>query len=121
MRTRKLLVGVLALVLGVRAAHCLYVDATLCAHAAAAEESFPPLSDPADSDPNETGCLCKGVIYTAAPMLVDIGLHGPNLVSLRSVPVLALWTDSKPALPEFHWRPARSGGIVRALLSSWQI
>jgi hypothetical protein len=121
MLARRLLVGLLALVLGVRATHCLYLDAALCAHAAAAEDSAPPISDPADTDPNETGCLCKGVVYTAPPVLADVDAHGPILVALRTVPALPVWTDAKPALPEFHWRLARSGRIVRALLSSWQI
>ena len=124
MFVRKLPLILLALVLVARGVHCLHVEAELCAYALAARSPSPPLADPSDADPNETGCLCKGALVTndACPAS-----------ELRPVASLA-WLADATALsfddvaladhssaPSNQIMPPVSGRTMRALLASWQI
>ncbi len=124
MLAHKLLVCCLTLVLLTRTVHCLYVDATLCAGAAAAQSDSPPLSDPTDSDPNESGCLCKGALFGTACLVPDVRLQSKLLwpASIaRSPAVVAIGLRSEPVSRGFLTPPPPSGRVLRALIASWQI
>jgi hypothetical protein len=122
MHARQLFVGCLALVLLARAVHCLYVDVALCAYASTLATDSRPLSDPTETDPNESGCLCKGALVETPCPLADLqnSLTAPAQVTLAPVVGLAPST-SGPTPQELLWRPPRSGRMVRALFVSWQI
>jgi hypothetical protein len=124
MFTRTLLTGFLALVLLTRTVHCLYVDATLCAGAVAAQSESRPLSDPDESDPNESGCICKGAIF-GAPCLIpeperQLSLLSP-LDAACAPAVGAHRLQFEPTLAEFFPPPPLSARAVRAWIGSWQI
>lgn len=123
MVARKLFVGCLALVLLTRAVHCLCVDVSLCAHAAS-NQSESPLSDPKDTDPNESGCLCKGALLGGHCLPTDLQSHAklvlPSQLALAPT-FLALQVPSEPSSQDFLWPPPRSGNLLRALIASWQI
>ena len=66
MLVRRIFVLLLATILVGRTLHCCYVEASLCTGAVAqGDAGHPPLRNPNDSDPNETGCICKGVVVNA--------------------------------------------------------
>ena len=122
MLARQLFVGCLALVLLARAVHCLYVDATLCASATVLETDSRPLSDPTETDPNESGCLCKGALVETPCPLAE--LQKSLTVPMRIVlaPSVGWAASASPRTPQdLSWRPPRSGSTLRALFASWQI
>jgi hypothetical protein len=126
MLARRLFVGCLTLVLLSRAVHCLYVDAMLCAHAAAAQEESAPLSDPSETDPNESGCLCKGALVGDPCLLAQVDEQSRllSVVQLGLSPassLIALQSSGNPSVDDLLWPPPRSAQVVRALLASWQI
>ena len=126
MLARKLFVGCLALVLLARAAHCLYVDVSLCALAAAGGQDTAPISDPTEADPNESGCLCKGALLGTPCLLADLNqqnklLSTAQLVLTPLASVADLQSSGEPTARDLLWRPPRSGRVVRALIASWQI
>jgi hypothetical protein len=124
MLARKLLVGCLALVLLTRTVHCLYLDVALCAAAATAHSHTPPLSDPTDSDPNESGCLCKGALFGTPCLIAALPLQGKLLLPAPikcSAGVVAVGPQSAPALRGSLSPPPVSGRMLRALIASWQI
>jgi hypothetical protein len=124
MLARKLLVSALALVVLMRAVHCLHVDAEACAAAKAAGTDSPPLADPTDSDPNESGCLCKGAVFVA-PCIVPASHRANDLLSIADFPVMplhkALAAQSRPAADPGLAPSPVSGRMLRALIASWQI
>ncbi len=124
MLARQLFVLCLTLVLFTRAVHCLYVDAGLCARAATAAGGTQPLSDPTESDPNESGCLCKGALVTAPCLIVDLETQTKLISAAQLVPApagfLPAWSTER-TVQDLLWPPPRSGRMVRALLVSWQI
>ncbi len=91
MFARKLFVGCLALVILARAVHCLYVDAGLCALAADTQGESRPLSDPTATDPNESGCLCKGALIIAPCLPADLlsESHWASLAAIDLTPAYA--------------------------------
>jgi hypothetical protein len=123
MLKHKLPVMLLALVLVLRGVHCLYVEAELCAAARAAQSESPPLADPSESDPNETGCLCKGALVTVVCPVADLRPQA-DFAWLRAA---AAPLFDAPALPDEFSAPAVllappvSGRTLRALRASWQI
>ena len=126
MLARRLFVGCLALVLLTRAVHCLCVDVSLCAQAIGSDQGPRPISDPNESDPNESGCLCKGALVGGPCLLADIEQQSkllspahPFLVAAASV--LDLQSETEPTARDLLWRPPRSGRMVRALFASWRI
>ena len=126
MFARRLFVGCLALVLLTRAVHCLYVDVGLYAQSTANDQGERPISDPNESDPNESGCLCKGALIGSCGLLADLeqqskllALVHPCLTPMGSV--LDLQSATEPAARDLLWRPPRSGRMLRALIASWQI
>jgi hypothetical protein len=126
MLARRLFVGCLAIVLLARAVHCLYVDVSLCALATAGAQDTPPISDPKEADPNESGCLCKGALLGLPCLLADLDqqskLLSPIHLVLSPVALIAdLQSSGEPTAQELLWRPPRSGRVVRALIASWQI
>ena len=123
MPRRTMLIGCLALALFVRTVHCLHLDATLYANAIAARTSA-PLADPNGSDPNETGCICKGAVFAVPCMPADLEAQGARLMLADPtlVPViLASLSPAEPAPAHFIVPPPRSARIVRALFACWQI
>ncbi|MBI3838177.1 MAG: hypothetical protein HY288_09635 [Planctomycetia bacterium] len=126
MLARRLFVGCLALVIFARAVHCLYVDVRLCALATAADRETPPISDPQEADPNESGCLCKGAPVGIPCLLADLEQQGKlialaHLVLTPTASVSDLQSSAEPDARDLLWRPPRSGRMVRALIASWQI
>jgi hypothetical protein len=126
MLVRRLFVGCLALVLLARAVHCLYVDVSLCAQATASDQGPRPISDPNESDPNESGCLCKGALVGGPCLLADLEqqsklLSPAHLILAPAASVLDLQSVEGPTARDLLWRPPRSGRMVRALIASWQI
>jgi hypothetical protein len=123
MLARKLLVSALALVVLIRAVHCLHVDAEACAAAKAAGTDSPPLADPTDSDPNESGCLCKGAVFVA-PCIMPAPQPN-NWLSIADFPVMplhkALAAQSHPAADPGLAPSPVFGRMLRALIASWQI
>src|SRR6476620_3754501 len=91
MHSRRALVACLMLVVVARGLHCLYTDAIICARAVESAGGAQPLADPADTDPNESSCLCKGAIFTPPCLPVDVQTHPPSLVAAE--PVVALPAD----------------------------
>jgi hypothetical protein len=121
---RTLLAGCLALIIVARTVHCLYVDALLCAHAAAASSDSPlPLSDPTESDPNESGCICKGALVGVPCQAADPRAIGESTWSFEAVPSLpdSSLVASKPVQARQQMPPPISGKTLRALCASWQI
>jgi hypothetical protein len=123
MGSRKLLVTCLTLVLVSRTLHCLATGLDLCIAARTTAADARPLSDPSATDPNETGCICRGAVFVApfvpaelertayvAPP-VECEVVGQALVALR--PERAILDDSGP--------PLGSGRKLRAQIASWQI
>jgi len=126
MFARRLFVGCLTLVLIARAAHCLYVDVSLCALETANSHQTQPLSDPNEADPNESGCLCKGALVGMPCLLASVHeqsklLSPTNLVLARVTSVLDWQSAVEPTARDLLWRPPRSGRMVRALIASWQV
>jgi hypothetical protein len=123
MTARKLLVACLALVLVSRTLHCLATGVDLCIAARTTPADARPLADPSATDPNETGCICKGAIFVAAFLpaecersewLAPLGASEPaaqTLVSVRTERLI--FADTGP--------PLGSGRKLRAQIASWQI
>jgi hypothetical protein len=123
MLTRKLFIGALALVILGRGVHCLCLDASLCARATEAG-SERPLTDPTESDPNESGCICKGALVRVPCLLMRLNPQPHLMAFVHVLPAPAAWLSpyrSEGALHDFLCRPARSGKAMRAWLASWQI
>lgn len=122
---RKLLMIVLAAVLVVRGIHCLRVEAELCACAKAAHSQSPPLADPSDADPNETGCLCKGALVTTAACpageLRPQAGFGWLVVAGTSSSFNALALAGDDRAPSERMPSPLSGRTLRALRACWQI
>jgi hypothetical protein len=126
MFARRLFVGCLALVLIARTVHCLYVDVSLCASAAGESNGNRPLSDPNESDPNESGCLCKGALVIVPSLPADLerqseSLAAADLMLAPSALGLDLQLAAQATPQDLSWPPPRSGRMVRALIASWQI
>jgi hypothetical protein len=124
MFARRLFIGCLALVVLTRALHCLHVDATLCAAAAAARSATPPLCDPCESDPNESGCLCKGVVFAPPCLVADLEYRGKLLATATVGPrpaAAALALRPHPSLHDLLAPVLPSGRVLRALIASWQV
>jgi hypothetical protein len=126
MLARRLFVGCLAFVLLARAVHCLYVDVSLCALATDRAQDTPPISDPKEADPNESGCLCKGALLGLPCLLADLDqqsklLSPIHLVLTPAALIVDLQSSGEPTARELLWRPPRSGRVLRALIASWQI
>ena len=122
MLARKVFVVLMSLVILARAANCLCVEATLCAYAIAAASENPPLADPNDADPHESGCLCKGALLPAPCIPAELEPRGPWVS-----PVAAL---DEPAARQSAIHPTPygflaahppSGRTLRAWLASWRI
>lgn len=123
MSSRKLLVICLALVLVSRTLHCLATGIDLCVAARSTPADARPLTDPSTTDPNETGCICRGAVFVApfvpaelertpwvAPP-VECEAAGQSLVSHR--PERTILENCGP--------PLGSGRKLRAQIASWQI
>jgi hypothetical protein len=123
MLIRKLFVGCLALVLIARAVHCLHVDAMLCAGVIKAALESPPLSDPSETDLNESGCLCKGAISVESCPVADPRLSGASYALIEAPsPASRLVVEPQPRFAADFAVPAPfSAGKLRALHASWQI
>ncbi len=126
MLARRLFVGCLAIVLLARAVHCLYVDVSLCTLATAGNHDTPPISDPKEADPNESGCLCKGALLGTPCLLAGVEqqnklLSLSHLVLTPVASVLDVQSSGEPTARDLLWRPPRSGRVLRALIASWQI
>lgn len=123
MSYRTLLVTCLALVLVSRTLHCLATGVDLCVAARSTPADARPLADPNATDPNETGCICRGAVFVApfvpaelerAPLVappVEREAVGQPLVSIRLERTIL--DDSGP--------PLGSGRKLRAQIASWQI
>ena len=112
----------LAIVILSRAIHCLYVDVDLCARVAAAASQTPPLADPQDSDPDESGCLCKGAVIIAPCLPADLpeqGKFSPQIFGAPASLVAAVAVDSR--LSDQSLPPPCTARQLRALIASWQI
>jgi len=122
MLARKLLLGCLTLVLLTRTLHCVYTDALSCASAVASSHASQPLSDPSESDPHESGCLCKGILPKAPCPLSALEAQRTLPVQIVMAPAALISTlPLEATVRDFPWRPPRSGSFLRALLASWQI
>ncbi len=63
---RIFVLGIAAILVG-RTLHCCCVEATLCgALLTSRDDTGSPLRNPDESDPNETGCICKGALLKCA-------------------------------------------------------
>src|SRR5260221_5804282 len=118
MLARRVFIGCLALVLLSRTVHSMYVDAVLCAHAAKAQEESAPLSDPTESDPNESGCLCKGALVGVSFLLAQVDEQNRTLsvVQLGLSPgssFIDLQSSDDSTADDLLWPPPRSGQLVR--------
>lgn len=125
MVARKLWVGCLALVILARAVHCLYVDAGLCAVVmTVCTQSDTPLSDPNATDPNESGCLCKGALVVVPDLLADMQIERQiaTLATFDLTPsAIANVAQFEPTLEARVCPPPLSAGALRALRACWQI
>ncbi len=120
---RKIPVILLALVLVARGVHCLYLEAELCATARATHSQSPPITDPADSDPNETGCLCKGALVATVCPVAELRPQA-NLAWLDAAAAPSLDAPVFPnefSAPVALAPPPISGRTLRARCASWQI
>jgi hypothetical protein len=125
MLARRIFVLLLATILIGRTLHCCYTSAVLCAGAVRADDSSgAPLTDPADMDPNESGCICKGAIVNA-PTVLDLWRAAANeLDSLAAAlppadvasPVLQV--QAGPADRHVLGPPPLGGRALRAWLGS---
>ncbi len=124
MFARALWVACLSTVLLVRTAHCLYVEATLCERACAAASADPPLSDPCESDPNESGCICRGAIFIAPCEVPTLERQGDLLPPLDHCPIAVPGNpcaQREPARASLFPPPQLSARAVRAWFACWQI
>lgn len=124
MFARKLFVGFLTLVLLARGVHCLYVDVAACAGCEASRSDTPPLSDPCDSDPDESGCLCKGALLKTPTLIAGLERQSRLISPAGVAPSAAVATVGPqivPTLRDFLSPPPLSGRAVRAWIASWQI
>jgi hypothetical protein len=124
MFARKLFVGCLSLVILARAVHCLYVDAGLCALAADTQTDTRPMTDPTSTDPNESGCLCKGALIVAPCLPADMRTEG-QLASLAAIDLapsaFATVAQLEPTVQSRVYPPPLSARAMRALFACWQI
>jgi hypothetical protein len=120
---RRWLTTCLAIALLVRGVHCLYTDAGLCALTLTPAGSQ-PWEDSGESDPNESGCLCKGAI--PGPSCVAPCSELRSTLHFAAYPAMTLPSSecacpgAKPAR-DLSLPPPLSALAVRALLASWQI
>ena len=121
MNARRLFVACLILVVVARGLRCLCTDVMICAYAVATNTGAQPLYDPTETDPNESGCLCKGAIFTPPCMPVNVQSHGPALFVSDPCITLAAAVPTDRAPKDWLLRPPRSGKMLRALLATWQI
>jgi hypothetical protein len=123
MLARKWFTGCLALVVLARGVHCLYTEVSVCALELAQHETQ-PLSDPGATDPNESGCLCKGATATAPCPTADLQVQS-KLISPADImpsPIdLVPQTQGEATAQDRVWPPPRSGNMLRAMFASWQI
>jgi hypothetical protein len=123
MVAKKLFVGCVVLFILGRTVHCLYLDASLCALAATNSETQ-PVTDPTDSDPNETGCICKGALLRVSCLLAELQqqskLISPALLSPAPTAYVPQWCGDSAGADFLRPLPC-SGKALRALLASWQV
>jgi hypothetical protein len=123
MRECRFIAGLLVFAVLARGVECLRTDLDLCAHALASSP-VTPLEDPTDCDPNESGCLCKGMV--AAPTC-ELS-HGRSfeqtgsLAPIGEQPGALFASSSDPSrLIEANLPPPLDAASLRALLSVWRI
>ncbi len=124
MTFRRIFIGCMVLVLFGRGVHCLCLDACLCARAAEAARGESPLSDPSESDPNDSRCLCKGALVRAACPLERVKVVRAIASATELAQVSSAWAPAwrfEPAVVDHSWPPPRWGKLARAFLASWQI
>jgi hypothetical protein len=123
MSSRKLLVICLAVVLVSRTLHCLATGVDLCIAVRTTPADARPLSDPSATDPNETGCICKGAVFVAAFLPADLvrtqWVAPPAECQVVGQPLVAIRPD--PAILDDSGPPLGSGRKLRAQIASWQI
>jgi hypothetical protein len=123
MADRRWLTACLAVALLVRGVHCLYTDAGLCA-LTLTPAGAQPWEDSGESDPNESGCLCKGAIPGPSCVTPCSALRSNLLSAPHAAAVLPAsgceFPGAKPAR-DLSLPPPLSALAVRALLASWQI
>ncbi len=118
MRARRLFVILLAAVLVGRTLHCCFVQADLCGATSSCDSTSRPLTNPSDTDPNETGCICKGAVLKApAPFeAVRNQLDALNPLAGPAQPAaLPLPTPAVSSRPLEHYLlgpPPLSGGAL---------
>ena len=119
---RKLFLTGLTLVIVARGAECLATSAELCARVARSQEQ-PPLEDPRDGDPNESGCLCRGalvhVVCPVAALTKDSQVWAQFVASDTSHALVL--AQPQTSYPESSWPPPPRAGTLRALLAVWRI
>ena len=121
MLDRRWLTACLALSVLARCVHCLYTDANLCARVLS-PHPVQPLSNPADYDPNESGCVCKGAIRAPSCELSDTQLSPALHLVVAAVPDTLVCPMIGNATARDLWLPPPvSAHAMRALISSWQI
>jgi hypothetical protein len=85
MPARRIFVLLMATIVVGRTLHCCYTNAVLCGGGQQVDgASGEPLRDPADMDPNETGCICKGAVVNVPSVLAALRTSADELNPLAA-------------------------------------